>query len=90
MLVRQLDFDQQHDLGGWKGYYMYRNLFVVHLRYGANALVRLKPWLIALVAALLGIGFMIMLTGALMSLLFLSSGTGHDEAVRDFRDDQAG
>ena len=37
VLVRQLDFDQQHDLAGWKGYYMYRNLFVVHLRYGENA-----------------------------------------------------
>ncbi len=47
VLVRQLDFDQQHDLGGWKGYYMYRNLFTVHRRYGENALVRAKPWLIA-------------------------------------------
>ena len=37
VLVRQLDFDQQHDLSGWKGYYMYRNLFTVHLRYGENA-----------------------------------------------------
>ena len=46
VLVRQLDFDQQHDLSGWKGFYMYRNLFVVHLRYGTNPLVRLKPWLI--------------------------------------------
>ncbi|HEX5088554.1 MAG TPA: glycosyltransferase family 2 protein [Nocardioides sp.] len=46
VLVRQLDFDQQHDLSGWKGYYMYRNLFRVHLRYGENALVRAKPWLI--------------------------------------------
>ena len=47
VLVRQLDFDQQHDLGSWKGFYMYRNLFVVHLRYGENVLVRHKPWLIA-------------------------------------------
>lgn len=47
VLVRQLDFDQQHDLAGWKGFYMYRNLFAVHFRYGANALVRAKPWLIA-------------------------------------------
>jgi len=47
VLVRQLDFDQQHDLGGWKGYFMYRNLFVVHRRYGTNVAVRLKPWLIA-------------------------------------------
>ncbi len=48
VLVRQLDFDQQHDLAGWKGFYMYRNLFVVHFRYGENVLVRCKPWAIAL------------------------------------------
>ena len=53
VLVRQLDFNQQHDLSGWKGFYMYRNLFVVHLRHGENALVRLKPWLITLVVVLL-------------------------------------
>jgi rhamnopyranosyl-N-acetylglucosaminyl-diphospho-decaprenol beta-1,3/1,4-galactofuranosyltransferase len=47
VLVRQLDFDQQHDLGSWKGKYMYRNLFVVHFRHGENALVRAKPYLIA-------------------------------------------
>ena len=48
VLVRQLDFDQQHALDTWKGFYMFRNLFVVHFRYGENALVRLKPWLITL------------------------------------------
>lgn len=53
VLVRQLDFDQQHDLSGWKGYYMYRNLFAVHLRYGENVLVRLKPWLITAAVVLL-------------------------------------
>lgn len=53
VLVRQLDFDQQHDLAGWKGYYMYRNLFAVHFRYGENALVRLKPWLVALAVVVL-------------------------------------
>ena len=53
VLVRQLSFDQQHDLAGWKGYYMYRNLFVVHFRYGENALVRLKPWVIVLMVVLL-------------------------------------
>ncbi len=53
VLVRQMDFDQQHDTRSWKGYYMYRNLFVVHLRYGENVLVRLKPYLIAL--AVLGL-----------------------------------
>ena len=53
VLVRQLDFDQQHDLSGWKGFYMYRNLFVVHFRYGENLLVRLKPYLIVLAVVLL-------------------------------------
>ncbi len=47
VLVRQLDFSQQHDLAGWKGYYMYRNLFAVHFRYGENPLVRAKPYAIA-------------------------------------------
>jgi GT2 family glycosyltransferase len=53
VLVRQLDFNQQHDLSGWKGFYMYRNLFVVHLRHGENPLVRLKPWVITLAVVLL-------------------------------------
>ncbi|MGZ5400859.1 MAG: glycosyltransferase family 2 protein [Nocardioides sp.] len=53
VLVRQLDFDQQHDLGSWKGFYMYRNLFVVHLRYGENVMVRHKPWLITALVVLL-------------------------------------
>jgi GT2 family glycosyltransferase len=53
VLVRQLDFSQQHDLSSWKGFYMYRNLFAVHFRYGENALVRLKPWLIALMVTVL-------------------------------------
>lgn len=52
-LVRQLDFSQQHDLSSWKGYYMYRNLFAVHFRYGENAAVRAKPWLITLAAVAL-------------------------------------
>jgi GT2 family glycosyltransferase len=53
VLVRQLDFDQQHDLAGWKGFYMYRNLFVVHLRYGENVAVRMKPLLIVAAVLLL-------------------------------------
>jgi GT2 family glycosyltransferase len=52
VLVRQLEFDQQHDTGSWKGYFMYRNLFVVHLRYGENPLVRGKPWALALAVLL--------------------------------------
>ena len=53
VLVRQLDFDQQHALDTWKGFYMYRNLFVVHFRYGENFLVRSKPWLITLAVVVL-------------------------------------
>ena len=35
------------------------------------------------IASILGIGVMMMLMAALMGLLFLSSGTGHDESVAD-------
>ena len=49
---RQLEA-KTRPLAGWKGYYMYRNLFVVHLRYGENALVRAKPWLITAAVVLL-------------------------------------
>jgi rhamnopyranosyl-N-acetylglucosaminyl-diphospho-decaprenol beta-1,3/1,4-galactofuranosyltransferase len=53
VLVRQLPFSQELALGGWKGYYMYRNLFVVHFRHGANRLVRAKPYAIAAAVAAL-------------------------------------
>jgi rhamnopyranosyl-N-acetylglucosaminyl-diphospho-decaprenol beta-1,3/1,4-galactofuranosyltransferase len=53
VLVRQLDFDQQNALSTWKGYYMYRNLFAVHFRYGTNPLVRAKPYAIAAVVVAL-------------------------------------
>ncbi|MFT4286872.1 glycosyltransferase family 2 protein [Nocardioides sp.] len=52
-LIRQIDFSQQHDLAGWKGFYMYRNLFAVHFRYGANPAVRAKPYAIAAAVAVL-------------------------------------
>jgi len=35
------------------------------------------------IAAALGIGFAMLLMSALMGLVFLSSGTGHDEAIGD-------
>jgi hypothetical protein len=44
-------------------------------------------------ATALGVGVTMELAGALMGLAFLSSGSGHDEAVRDFdpeRQDPAG
>ncbi len=46
VLVRQLAFSQELALDTWKGFYMYRNLFVVHFRHGENALVRAKPYAI--------------------------------------------
>lgn len=38
----------------------------------------------AFIATALAVGLTMELGGALMGLVFLSSGTGHDEAVRDF------
>ena len=35
------------------------------------------------IATALGVGFAMMLTGALMGLVFLSNGTGHDQSVSD-------
>lgn len=46
LMRRHFDFVQHEDLAGWKGFFMYRNLFVVHFRYGTNVAVRLKPFLI--------------------------------------------
>ena len=40
------------------------------------------------IAAALGIGFSMLLMSALMGLVFLSSGTGHDESVDRLEDDQ--
>ena len=53
VLVRQLPFSQELALGSWKGYYMYRNLFVVHFRHGQNPLVRAKPYAISAAVAVL-------------------------------------
>jgi len=39
------------------------------------------------IATALGIGFSMLLMSALMGLVFLSSGTGHDEAVDRLTDD---
>lgn len=39
------------------------------------------------IAVALGIGFTMLLTAALMGLVFLSSGTGHDDAVENRTED---
>jgi len=40
------------------------------------------------IATVLGIGFAMLLTSALMGLVFLSAGTGHDEAIVDPLEDE--
>jgi hypothetical protein len=52
---------------------------VIGLLYVLGALVSLE----FAIAAALGIGITVMLMSALMGLVFLSSGTGHDEAIAD-------
>jgi hypothetical protein len=47
--------------------------------YALGALVSIH----VVIASILGIGLMTMLTAALMGLVFLSSGTGHDESIDD-------
>lgn len=42
-----------------------------------------------LVMIFIGLMFTLMLMAALMGLVFLSSGTGHDEAVIDFAEEEA-
>jgi hypothetical protein len=56
------------------------------LMYAQNGMVSVHFF----IATALGIGFATLLMSALMGLVFLSSGTGHDEAVSDFEegDDQ--
>jgi magnesium-transporting ATPase (P-type) len=38
------------------------------------------------IATALGVGVSMMLMSALMGLVFMSNGTGHDDSVRDFRE----
>lgn len=52
---------------------------VLTLMYWQNGFVSVNFF----IATALGIGGMMLLTAALMGLVFLSSGTGHDEAVVD-------
>ena len=52
--------------------------------------VKIGPTSIHLyIATALGVGFAVLLMSALMGLVFLSSGTGHDESVADGDRDQA-
>lgn len=46
--TRLLINNQQNDLLSWKGYFMLRNLFYLHIKYGENFFVRKKIILLAL------------------------------------------
>jgi hypothetical protein len=52
--------------------------------YRSNGLVSVHFY----IATALGIGFAMLLMSALMGLVFLSAGTGHDEAIIDPLDDE--
>lgn len=52
--------------------------------YRENGLVSIHLY----IAAALGIGFAMLLMSALMGLVFLSSGTGHDDAIVDPVEDE--
>ncbi|KAA0913671.1 glycosyltransferase family 2 protein [Psychrobacter sp. ANT_WB68] len=45
-LIRQLPFDQQGAIDSWKAFYMFRNLFHIHFKFGKNVFVRNKPYLL--------------------------------------------
>ena len=59
-------------------------LAIMGLMFWQNGFVSISFY----VATALGFGGMIMLTAALMGLVFLSSGTGHDEAIVDPLEDE--
>ncbi|OCC23982.1 hypothetical protein MB02_09230 [Croceicoccus estronivorus] len=61
-------------------------LIALALLYKANGFVSVHFF----IATALGIGFTMLLMSALMGLVFLSSGTGHDEAIYDPLDDERG
>ncbi|MCT2401288.1 hypothetical protein [Novosphingobium mangrovi (ex Huang et al. 2023)] len=57
----------------------------IFILYRSNGMVSIHFY----IATALGIGFTMLLTSALMGLVFLSSGTGHDECIVDPLDDDS-
>jgi hypothetical protein len=56
----------------------------VALLYRSNGLVSIHFY----IATVLGIGITMMLTAALMGLVFLSHGTGHDDSITDLIEEE--
>lgn len=63
-------------------------LVVVALVLGYIYVTDSAPSIHFYIATGLGVGVTMMLTAALMGLVFLSSGTGHDESIGDPTDDE--
>jgi hypothetical protein len=66
-------------------------LITVGLVFGAVALLYRSNGMVSVhlyVATALGVGFTMLLASALMGLVFLSSGTGHDESIIDPLEDE--
>jgi peptidoglycan/LPS O-acetylase OafA/YrhL len=59
---------------------------VLALLYLHEALGELR--IATIIATVAGVGLTITLGGALMGLVFLSSGTGHDESITNFEEDR--
>lgn len=53
--------------------------------YRQNGLVSIHLY----IATALGVGFTMLLASALMGLVFLSSGTGHDDSISDPHDEES-
>ena len=59
-------------------------ILAMALLYRSNGMVSVHFY----IATALGIGLAMLLMSALMGLVFLSSGTGHDETIRDPLDEE--
>jgi hypothetical protein len=75
----------------------FRRVFKAWSLFTLAVVVAVLGWLVAsrgiesvhlYLAMAIGVGVTMELAGALMGLAFLSSGTGHDEAVRDYAPDE--
>lgn len=94
MMVKQSPLDDpQTAAHAWARYRrLMRLMFLITLGVViiAMALIYRETGLVSphyFIATALGIGFMMLLMSALMGLVFLSSGTGHDEAVENSLDE---
>jgi hypothetical protein len=82
--------DPATDAHAWS---RFRRMFKAWSLFTLTVVIAVLGWLVAsrgvesvhvYLAMALGVGVTMELAGALMGLAFLSSGTGHDEAVRDY------